>query len=141
MRVKASCKGGRRSTSSGGRQHPAVGVGCQCTPSRGESITYACVTADNANAVCWHPCQQSPLTSRLKANPKFKLLKKVSLAKAALLGYSPKKLHRFSVLGFAGQDIENKTEMKPAVRGLRCLKVRMKCLRGVIEAPLKFEQR
>lgn len=93
------------------------------------------------HAVCWHPCQQSPLTSRLKANPKFKLLKKVSLAKAALLGYSPKKLHRFSVLGFAGQDIANKTEMKPAVRGLRCLKVRMKCLRGVIEAPLKFEQR
>lgn len=48
------------------------------------------------HAVCWHPCQQSPLTSRLKANPKFKLLKKVSLAKAALLGYSPKKLQIFS---------------------------------------------
>lgn len=46
----------------------------------------------------------------------------------------------FLVLGFTGQDRENKTEMKPAVRGLRGLKVRMKCLRVVIEAPLKFEQ-
>lgn len=63
---------------------------------------------------------------------------------ASLLGYSSVKLLAFFKpwynLDFARHYTENNTEMKPAVRGLRGLKVRIRCLKGVIEAPLKFEQ-
>lgn len=41
--------------------------------------------------------------------------------------------------GSARCDTGNETEMKAAVRGLRGLKVGIRCLRGVIEARLKFE--
>lgn len=140
MRVKASVKEaeGAQVLGEGSIQQLVWGV---TVPQAEVNLSLMFVSQlTTQHAVCWHPCQQSPLTSRLKANPNFNLLKKVSLAKAALLGYSSKELHSFSVLGFAGQDTENKTEMKPAVRGLRGLKVKTKCLRGVIEAPLKFEQ-
>lgn len=83
-----------------GRQHPAAGVGVSA-PQAEVNLLHTFVSQLTVQpALCCHPCKQS-LTSPLKANPNFNLLKNVSLAKAS---HSSKKLQSFLVLGFAGQD-------------------------------------
>lgn len=136
MRVKASVQE-QKEHKLWGRQHPAIIVGVTAPQAEVNPLHTFVSQLAMQHAVCCHPCRQSPLTSRLKAKLNFNLLKNVPLAKASC---SSMTLQSYPVLGFAGQDTENRTEMKPAVRGLRGLKVRMKCLRGVIDAPLKFEQ-